>query len=284
MTQKAFNTRFAPSPTGNLHLGHGYSALFAARKAQETDGKFILRIENIDDGRCSTEAEKGIYDDLSWLGLNWDKPVMRQSERMDAYKAALVTLLEKGVLYPCFCSRKDIQNAIDDDLNAPHSFEGPIYPKTCLHLSQGEIDVKMATGVPYALRLNSEKAEALIGRDLTWFDREKGEQTVDLSVMGDFVVARKDIATSYHLAVVVDDAAQGINLVTRGVDLFPATHAQVVLQALLGYPTPEYWHHKLITDDNGTRIAKRDNPLTLKQMRQSGMSAQDVLLWLEKEF
>ncbi len=285
MPNKPYHTRFAPSPTGNLHLGHAYSALFAYRKAAVSGGTFTLRIENIDAGRCSSESEQGIYEDLSWLGITWQTPVMRQSERTDAYRAALEKLDTMGILYPCFCSRKDILNAVDNDLNAPHSFEGPLYPGTCKHhISPAEIADKKAAGLPYSVRLDAGKAFKILGAaELYWHDAVKGKQPVRPEMFGDIILARKDTPTTYHLSVTIDDAAQGINLITRGEDLFPATHPQRLLQALLGLETPEYHHHPLISDENGKRIAKRDNPLTLRQMRERGVSADEVRGMIEKE-
>lgn len=275
-------TRFAPSPSGRLHLGHAYSALFAWQAARDSGGRFLLRIEDIDPGRCRPEFDAGILEDLAWLGLTWEEPVMRQSQRMDAYAAALVTLEQRDLLYPCFCTRKDIQREIDAAGHAPHPAgpEGPVYPGICRRLSKGERAARIAAGDPHAIRLRMDDAVAMAAGaatgPLTFHDRTAGTVPVDASVFGDIVLARKDVPTSYHLAVVVDDAAQGVTLVTRGDDLLPATHVHRVLQTLLGLPEPEYAHHTLLTDSDGRRFAKRDRSLTLQAMREAGRSAADV--------
>jgi glutamyl-Q tRNA(Asp) synthetase len=265
-------TRFAPSPSGHLHLGHAYSALFAWRLADRPGGEFILRIEDIDGGRNKAEFEDAIYEDLAWLGISWAEPVMRQSERGEAYQAALDQLAEMGLLYPCFCTRKDILAEINSSAGAPHSHSayGPIYPGICRGVADAERTERIAAGTPYALRLDVTKALEIAG-DLTWHDRTQGEQQVLAALLGDVVLARKDIATSYHLAVTIDDAAQGVTLVTRGVDLFESTHVHRLLQALLGLETPEWHHTPLLTDPSGKRLAKRDNPLTLREMRANGV-------------
>ncbi len=270
-------TRFAPSPSGRLHLGHAYSALVAWRAARDVGGRFLLRIEDIDPGRCRPEFDAGILEDLAWLGLTWKEPVMRQSRRMDAYAAALATLQDRNLLYPCFCTRKDIQREIEAAGHAPHRAgpEGPVYPGTCRRLSDDERAARLAAGDPHAIRLRIDEAISATG-PLTFHDRTAGTVTVDAAVFGDVVLARKDVPTSYHLAVSVDDAAQGVTLVTRGDDLLPATHVHRVLQRLLGLPEPEYAHHPLLTDSGGRRFAKRDRSLTLQAMREAGKSAADV--------
>ena len=237
-------TRFAPSPTGRLHLGHAYAALFAADRAARTGGRFLLRIEDIDRSRCRTEFEAGILEDLAWLGLEWEEPVRRQSDHMADYAAALASLDERGLLYPCFCTRREIEAAA----TAPHGPEGAPYSGICRALTGAERAMRLARGDAYALRLTED----------------------------DTVVARKDIRTSYHLAVVVDDALQGVTLVTRGADLAFAVPIQNRLQRLLGLPVPAYEHHPVLTDAAGRRFAKRDRALTLVSLRESGVSPDAV--------
>ncbi len=270
-------TRFAPSPSGRLHLGHAYSALVAWRAARKNGGRFLLRIEDIDPGRCRPEFDAGILEDLAWLGLTWEEPVMRQSQRMNAYAAALSTLEKQNLLYPCFCTRKDIQREIDAAGHAPHPAgpDGPVYPGTCRRLGEDERAARIAAGEAHAIRLRMDDAVAAAG-PLAFHDRTAGTVPVDAAVFGDVVLARKDVPTSYHLAVVVDDAAQGVTLVTRGEDLLPATHVHRVLQTLLDVPEPDYAHHALLTDGDGRRFAKRDRSLTLQAMRETGKSAADV--------
>ncbi len=270
-------TRFAPSPSGRLHLGHAYSALVAWRAARENGGRFLLRIEDIDPGRCRPEFDAGILEDLAWLGLAWEEPVMRQSRRMDAYAAALSDLKKRNLLYPCFCTRKDIQREIDAAGHAPHRAgpEGPVYPGTCRRLSEDERAARIAAGDAHAIRLRMDAAVSAAG-PLTFHDRTAGTMPVDATVFGDVVLARKDVPTSYHLAVVVDDAAQSVTLVTRGDDLLPATHVHRVLQKLLALPEPNYAHHPLLTGSDGRRFAKRDCSLTLQAMRAAGKSAEAV--------
>jgi len=275
-------TRFAPSPSGRLHLGHAYSALVAWQAARDSGGRFLLRIEDIDPGRCRPEFDAGILEDLAWLGLTWEEPVMRQSARMDAYAAALSGLQQRGLLYPCFCTRKDIQREIDDAGHAPHLTgpDGPVYPGTCRRLSEDERAARIAAGERHAIRLRMNDAVAMAedstAGPLTFHDQTAGTVPVDATVFGDVVLARKDIPTSYHLAVVVDDAAQDVTLVTRGEDLLPATHVHRVLQSLLDLPEPDYAHHALLTDSTGRRFAKRDRSLTLQAMREAGTSAAGV--------
>jgi glutamyl-Q tRNA(Asp) synthetase len=281
-------TRFAPSPTGFLHLGHAHAALFARRAAGV--GRFLLRIEDIDRGRCRPEFDTAILEDLAWLGLAWDGPVLRQSERAAAYRAALEKLDALGVLYPCFCTRKEIAAEIARAGAAPHgviapdpahsnsapiSNDGPLYPGICRGLTAAEREARMARSDGFALRLDAGKAAALVG-ELAFTDRGAGTTAVDPHLLGDAVLARKDIATSYHLSVVVDDGAQGVTLVTRGADLFASTHLHAVLQALLGLGVPEYHHHPLINDDAGARLAKRDDARSIRALREAGHSPQEV--------
>ncbi|MBI4030119.1 MAG: tRNA glutamyl-Q(34) synthetase GluQRS [Proteobacteria bacterium] len=268
-------TRFAPSPTGRLHIGHAYSALFAYGRAAKPGGRFILRIEDIDAGRCRPEFEDGIYEDLSWLGVAWEEPVRRQSEHMDDYRAALDKLEDGGLLYPCFCTRKEIQAEITRSPSAPHGPEGYLYPGTCRDLGKSERADKIASGVPYALRLDIAKACAETG-PLTWLDHAKGLQTAAPETLGDIVLARKDTPAGYHLCVTLDDHLQGVTLVTRGEDLFHATHMHRLLQELLGLNVPEWCHHKMLLDEEGRRFAKRNNAITLQYLRESGKTPADI--------
>jgi len=272
-------TRFAPSPTGLLHLGHAYAALFAERRALEASGRFLLRIEDIDRTRCRSEFEAALIEDLAWLGLSWETPVRRQSEHMGDYAGALARLEAGGLVYPCFCTRRAIAAEIAAAAAAPHLAplgpDGPVYPGTCRGLPQTERRARIAAGIPYALRLDVAEAARRTG-PLAWADRERGEQAAQPEIFGDMVLARKETPTSYHLAVTVDDALQGVTLVTRGEDLFAATHVHRLLQALLGLPTPDYRHHRLLTGHDGRRFAKRDKSLTLRTLRESGRAPAEV--------
>jgi glutamyl-Q tRNA(Asp) synthetase len=268
-------TRFAPSPTGLLHLGHAYSALFAWVCARGAGGRFLLRIEDIDRGRCRREFTDAILEDLAWLGLDWDGPVRRQSEHFDDYAEALDRLRAMGLIYPCFCTRAAIQAEIAQAGGAPHGDEGPLYPGTCRALAGDQREARIAAGESYALRLDMAQAVARAG-PLDWEDSEAGRVAADPLSHGDVVLARKDTPASYHLAVTVDDALQGVTLVTRGRDLFGATHVHRLLQALLDLPTPSYWHHRLLTDASGKRFAKRDRSLTLRALREAGKTPGEV--------
>lgn len=263
-------TRFAPSPTGRLHLGHAYSALVAWRRASDAGGKFLLRIEDIDRARWREEFVAGIDEDLRWLGLDWDGPARRQSEHFDDYRTALDRLAAMGLLYPCFCTRADIARAA----SAPHGAD-PTYPGICRHLADAERRRRIAAGAAFALRLDVARAVDRTG-PLDWIDEGLGAVAADPVALGDVVLARKDTPASYHLAVTVDDAIQGVTLVTRGHDLFPATHIHRLLQALLDLPVPRWHHHRLLTDADGKRFAKRDRAVTLADMRAAGMSAAQV--------
>ncbi|MBF0269494.1 MAG: tRNA glutamyl-Q(34) synthetase GluQRS [Alphaproteobacteria bacterium] len=267
----ALVTRFAPSPTGWLHLGHAYSALFAEREAKRTGGRFILRIEDIDPVRCKPDFETAIYEDLSWLGLSWEMPVRRQSAEMNDYKSALDRLESMGLLYPCFCTRKDIAASGQ----APHGPDGPIYPGLCKRMDAGQRAERIGQGQPFALRLDMERAQAMAGA-LTWRDLDQGEQLARPEIFGDVVLARKDTPTSYHLAVTLDDHLQGVTLVTRGQDLFEATHIHRLLQALLGLTVPQWRHHPLLMGPLGQRLAKRDGAQSLRALREGGLSVDAV--------
>jgi len=268
-------TRFAPSPTGLIHLGSAYSALFAERAARERGGRFLLRIEDVDRTRCRPEFTDAILEDLAWLGLRWEEPVRRQSEHFDDYRAALARLAAMDLIYPCFCTRTEIMAEIAAAGGAPHGAEGPLYPGTCRRLPADERAARRGCGDDHALRLDVGKAVAIAG-PLTWHDRARGEQRAQPERLGDAVLARKDIPTSYHLAVTLDDHLQGVTLVTRGEDLFVATHTHRLLQALLGLATPEYHHHKLLLGLDGKRFAKRDKSLTLRALREAGRTPAEV--------
>jgi glutamyl-Q tRNA(Asp) synthetase len=262
-------TRFAPSPTGLLHLGHA----FAAITAFESGDDFLLRIEDLDAGRSREDFVEAIYRDLKWLGLSWDEPVLRQSRRGAAYASALTRLTQMGLTYPCICSRKEIADEIARAGEAQHGPDGPLYPGTCRHMGPVTPDK------PFVLRLDAARAAALAG-PLTF--REHGAlHSVDPLRFGDIVLARKDLAmenwpAAYHLAVVLDDAHQGVTLVTRGEDLASATHVQRLLQALLGLPEPAYAHHRLILDEAGRKFSKRDNAVTLAALRDTGATPSNI--------
>ncbi|MDG5497805.1 tRNA glutamyl-Q(34) synthetase GluQRS [Niveispirillum sp. BGYR6] len=267
-------TRFAPSPTGYLHLGHAHSALFAWNAARAAGGRFLLRVEDIDPNRCRLEYEQALLEDLAWLGLSWPQPVRRQSDHMDDYAAALARLAALGVTYPCFCSRKDIADEIARAGAAPHLLaagpDGPLYPGLCRRLDPGQAADRVAAGEPHAIRLDVAKALALTG-PLFWHDRGCGQVTADPALLGDVVLARRDVRTAYHLAVTVDDALQGVTLVTRGEDLFHATHIHRLIQALLDLPTPDYHHHGLLVNQQGQRLSKRDGAKALRALRAEGL-------------
>ncbi len=266
-------TRFAPSPTGRLHLGHAYSALFVQQCAHATDGTYLLRIEDTDHTRCRPEFYDAIREDLAFLELTPDRETPAQSTRMPAYQAALRQLQDRGLLYPCFCTRKDIARSV----TAPHGPDGNFYPGTCRHLSEDERQARMAAE-PYALRLNTKEAADMAGplqfEELAY---RPATYQVDYGAIDDVVLARKDIGTSYNLAVVVDDAADGITLVTRGQDIFEATGLHRLLQALLDLPAPKYAHHGLIVDDQGRRLAKRADDVALLTLRQSGWDRNKIM-------
>lgn len=274
-------TRFAPSPTGYLHLGHAYAAITAYETARDARGCFLLRMEDLDIQRARPEFEAAIVDDLHWLGLEWPLPVLRQSERFAAYRTALRHLEDDGLLYPCFCTRSEIAAEIARSSEAPHGPEGPLYPGTCRAISSEERARRLKSGAPHALRLDSTKAGTLAG-PLRFEERgsgpngEHGIIDVDPLLFGDIVVARKNLPASYHLAVVVDDSYQGVTVVTRGNDLFAAAHVQRVLQALLGLPVPAYAHHRLVLDQHGRRLSKRDKAASLRALREGGIGPEDV--------
>ncbi len=264
-------TRFAPSPTGYLHLGHAHSALAGWHRARGDAGRFLLRIEDIDPARCRPEFEVAILEDLGWLGLDWDGEVRRQSDHLADYQAALDRLRDMGLLYPCFCSRKDIAAAA----TAPHGPEGPAYPGTCRNQPADLVRERQARGDPYALRLDVARARAMAG-PLTFTDEGEGTVHARPETLGDVVLARRDAPASYHLCVTVDDHLQGVTLVTRGIDLFHATHIHRLLQAILDLNVPTYRHHLLLTNAAGERLSKRDGAVTIRALRQAGRSAAEV--------
>jgi glutamyl-Q tRNA(Asp) synthetase len=268
-------TRFAPSPTGYLHLGHVRSAWEGWRAARAAGGKFLLRIEDIDRTRCRPEFDAAILEDMAWLGLAWDGAIRRQSEHFADYRAALTRLDAESLLYPCFCTRKEIQAEILRAGGAPQGEDGPLYPGICKQLTLNQRAERIAAGADYALRLDAETAIARTG-PLDW--SEDGLHiAAEPQTLGDVVLARKDVPSSYHLAVTVDDALQGVTLVTRGMDLKPATDLHRLLQTLMGWPAPTYAHHRLLADSAGRRLAKRDEALTLRSLRAEGLSAQAIL-------
>lgn len=262
----SFVTRFAPSPTGALHLGHAVSALLAHDRARAENGRFVLRIEDIDGARSRQAHVAGILADLAWLGIAWDELVF-QSRRLDSYAAALARLRNTGLLYPCFCTRAQIAREVAASLAAPHVGETSVYPGTCRHRSAAERAARMHE--PHAWRIDMAAAVARAG-PLDWHDEIAGPVRATPQSAGDVVLARKDAPASYHLAVTVDDAAQGISHVIRGADLFAATHIHRLLQTLLGLPTPVYHHHALVTGTDGRRLAKRDGAPTLAARRLAG--------------
>ena len=270
-------TRFAPSPTGRLHLGHAFAARFAHDRARENNGKFLLRIEDIDPVRCKPEFIDGILEDLDWLGLKWDQQPILQSERLDFYADALQKLKDRGVLYPCVCTRKEIESEIARMGHAPHAGETAVYPGTCRgkHLDLSRFD-------RWSWRLDIEKSLRQIGESLFFVDESRGRVKANPSIFGDIILARKETPASYHLCSVLDDAAQGVTLVTRGEDLFDSTHVHRLLQALLGLDTPLYHHHRLISDAEGRRLAKRDQSVTIKFLREKGLNPAEIFAMLKK--
>ncbi|HEX8215219.1 MAG TPA: tRNA glutamyl-Q(34) synthetase GluQRS [Allosphingosinicella sp.] len=260
-------TRFAPSPTGRLHLGHAYSALLAHRFAREGGGMFLLRIEDIDPGRARLEHADSIMEDLGWLGLTFDGEIVYQSERLPLYAEALDRLKRERLVYPCFCTRAAIAAEVAASASAPHGPDGPHYPGTCRELSEG-VRALRTQSEPHAWRLDAAKASK-IAASLSWYDQ--GVQVrAEPEGFGDVVLGRKDAPVSYHLAVTIDDAAQGVSDVVRGRDLFTATHVHRLLQHLLELPTPHYHHHPLLTGPDGQRLAKRHGAPTLTSLREAG--------------
>ena len=283
--------RFAPSPNGWLHLGHAYSALFAFEMAKRIGGRFLLRIEDIDTGRCRPEYESAIHEDLAWLGIGWEEPVRRQSEHFASYEAGLKRLREMDLVYPCFATRKEIHDAIVASgiplQNWPTDPDGaPLYPGICKDMPKERLNELMWDGRTYAWRLDTEKAkreaERINGGPVTFTEEgesprgDRGLLPIEPELFGDVVIARKDVPTSYHLAVTTDDALQGVTLVTRGQDLFSATYIHRLLQVLLGLPEPRYHHHGLVRDETGRRLSKSAKDMGLKELRHAGKTPADI--------
>jgi glutamyl-Q tRNA(Asp) synthetase len=254
-----------------LHLGHAFAALFAHDAARRAGGRFLLRFEDIDQTRARPAFVESIKADLAWLGLTWERPVRHQSRHFDDYRAALDALTVQGLIYPCFCTRADIAQSAA----AAHGPDGPIYPGLCRRLPPAEAARRQQSGEPFALRLRMREAMAASGL-LTWEDETAGIVVANPGPFGDVVLARRDTPTSYHLAVTVDDAIQGVTLVTRGSDLFESTHIHRLLQALLNLPVPRWHHHRLLVDEQGRRLAKRDQARSLHQLREDGATPEDI--------
>jgi glutamyl-Q tRNA(Asp) synthetase len=275
--------RFAPSPNGYLHLGHALSALLNADMAGNAGGRLLLRIEDIDLTRCHPEFERAIYEDLAWLGIKWEKPVRRQSEHFDEYRAALTRLEREGLVYPAFESRAVIARLVREreaETGRPWGSDpdgAPLYPGGARELSPNE-RARLRSSEPYALRLDLKKALARVGRTLSWTEIGDGEREIEAGpeLWGDVVLGRKETPASYHLAVVLDDALQGVTHVVRGRDLYEATAIHRLLQELLGLSAPVYHHHRLVMDDDGKKLAKRDPSTTLRDLRAAGWTAADV--------
>lgn len=273
-------TRFAPSPTGYLHMGHAAAAVHAWRRARQGAGRFLLRLEDIDPHRCRPEYAAAVQEDLAWLGLDWDGPVRVQSEHLGEYQATLDELALRGLLYPCFCTRADILREVAASTAAPHAPDGgPLYPGTCRALPAAARADRVAAGARFAMRLDMAEAlrQTAGGGRLDYEGEAEGRVTCRPDQFGDVVLSRKDAPASYHLCVTHDDARQGVTVVTRGADLKPATHLHRLIQALMGWPAPVYAHHPLLLDANGKRLAKRDKAATLRDMRRAGTSAEDVV-------
>ncbi len=273
--------RFAPSPNGYLHLGHAFSALMNHEMAVASGGNLLLRMEDIDVERCRPEFEQAIYEDLAWLGLSWEAPVRRQSEHFDAYAEVLTSLEERGLVYPCFCARSDVVSAAAERPNWPRDPDGsPLYPGTCKHLSPAERRARLAAGQPAALRIDMTAAMAQVRQKISWREYGGGTERRDIHAeprqWGDAVLSRKDIPASYHIAVVVDDAMQGITDVVRGEDLFMATSLHRLLQILLDLPAPSYHHHELLRDAAGRKLSKSLRAKSLRAMRREGVTPAEI--------
>lgn len=270
--------RFAPSPNGHLHLGHAYSALLNARMASETGGRFLVRIEDIDLARCTEALVRDCLEDIAWLGLEWEQPVLRQSRHFSRYSAVAAELEGEGLAYPCFCTRGEIAAAANGQRDPDGAY---LYPGTCRHLSAEARAHRIGGGAPFALRLDMHKAMQTIGgSSLEWREVEGAHPARAVAAhppqWGDVVLVRKDCPTSYHLSVVIDDAFQGVTHVVRGQDLFEATAVHTVLQALLALPAPLYHHHPLIRDAEGRKLSKSEASTPLRQLRRQGASAADI--------
>jgi len=261
-------TRFAPSPTGRLHLGHAFSAVLGDENAKKSGGRFLLRIEDLDQARSRPEFVDGIHEDLRWLGLEWDEQVLVQSQRTSAYQDALDTLRDHGLAYACFCTRSDIAQS----LTAPHGDAATSYPGTCRPLPD---DPERRASIPHCWRLDSAKALQAVALP-SWTEADGERFNARAEQIGDAILARKDAPASYHLSCVVDDAASGVTMVVRGADLRPSTPIQRLLQGLLGLPEPVYLHHPLVTHEDGRRLAKRDMAPTLAAMRDAGVEGRQL--------
>lgn len=284
MTQPVF--RFAPSPNGELHLGHAYSALLNAQLARQTGGRMLIRIEDIDTTRCTPAFEAGIFDDLTWLGVDWEKPVRRQSDHFDDYRSSLETLIDAELVYPSFMSRGEVRAVIAEAEASgevwPRDPDGvPLFPKSERILSDAERQARIEAGDPYAWRINVDAALRHVGVSLGWSEEGEGpdgDGTVraNPAAWGDVVIARKETPASYHLSVVVDDALQGITHVVRGRDLFHATALHRLLQELLGLPAPTYLHHDLVLADDGRKLSKSRRDTGLRALREAGLTPEDI--------
>lgn len=278
-------TRFAPSPTGYLHLGHVRSALQGWRVARQAGGRFLLRIEDIDPTRCRPEYRAAIEEDLRALGLGWDGPVRVQSGHLPEYRRILDILARRGLLYPCFCTRAEIAREIARSGAAPHPGEtgpeGPVYPGTCRRLDPAERARRLSAGEPHALRLDMAAALATLDGRLSYEEQGYGRVRCEPARFGDVVLARKDAPASYHLCVTHDDALQGVTLVTRGEDLRAATDIHRLLQALMGWPEPRYAHHPLLLGPDGKRLAKRDGAKPVRELLRDGLSPGEILALAE---
>lgn len=271
-------TRFAPSPTGALHLGHVHAAWFARRAALGAGGRFLLRLEDIDPQRCRPAYAQAILADLRWLGLSWHGAVRRQSAHFAQYAACVAALASRGLAYPCFCSRADIARELAQSAHAPHTPDGaPRYPGTCRMLGAAARAARLAQGAPHAWRLDMAAALRAAGPGLRFYEAAEGWVAADPEGFGDVVLARRDAPASYHLCVTHDDALQDVTRVTRGVDLRPAADLHVLLQRLMGWRVPEYAHHPLLRGPDGARLAKRDGAASVAALRAQGATAIDVL-------
>jgi glutamyl-Q tRNA(Asp) synthetase len=270
--------RFAPSPNGRLHLGHAFSALLNEKMAREKEGRFLLRIEDIDKVRCTPALTREMLMDLAWLGLKWEEPVLRQSAHLGDYHAAQQILRDRGLLYPCFCSRQDIARRTGED--APRDPEGQqLYPGTCRHMTEKERISRLARGDVAAWRIDMTRAVAELQAPLTFSEESSGTAVNEIArpeSWGDVVLVRKDLGTSYHIAVVIDDARQGVTHVVRGRDLFHATAIHRLMQYLFALPVPRYFHHALLSDEAGRKLSKSLGSRSLRDLREEGTLAADV--------
>jgi glutamyl-Q tRNA(Asp) synthetase len=271
-------TRFAPSPTGPLHLGHVRAAWAAWHAAREAGGSYLLRLEDIDPQRCRPVYAAAVCADLAWLGLHWDGDVRVQSAHLPEYRAALAALAARGLAYPCFCSRADIVRELAASARAPHAPDGaPLYPGTCRGLPAADARARLRAGAPHAWRLHMAAAVQAAPPGLRFHEAGRGWLAADPAPFGDVVLGRRDAPASYHLCVTHDDALQRVTLVTRGIDLLPATHLHVLLQALMGWATPEYAHHPLVVGADGRRLSKRDGAVAIAALRAAGCTREQIL-------